>query len=188
MPRSYSIVLYLEGEARDAVREIQRELTKRTGSRKCIDSWMPHLTTGSGVVVDDSRQADIDAQLEQLAKTLKSFPLTIEGFNGTTTWSGARAGITTANVLWIDVVVNEKLKDLFLAIKRITDQYPVFYPRIENYVPHVTVAYGDLTREGYAIGEAYVQSLSFSRTIPVNHITLVENFPDKDVEYKRFWF
>lgn len=186
--KNYSIVCYLEGEAHNKVRAIQNELFKLTGSRKCLDAWQPHITLGSGIVVSPEKQAEVDEAFDLLAQNIDSFYLTLHGFGGTTEWKGAREGITTPYVLWINPVMND---DLFATFNRIAEDisshYETFYPRIMEYVPHVTVAYGDLTKEGYEKGEEYLGSLNFDDTISISHVALVENFPDKDIEYKRFY-
>jgi len=187
--KNYSIVCYLEGEAHDKVRAIQEELFTLTGSRKCLDAWQPHITIGSGIIVSPENQQVVDNDFDSLARDTDSFDIELNGFGGTTEWKGAREGITTPYVLWINPVMNEKLLELFNRVANdITSHYETFYPRIVEYVPHVTVAYGDLTKEGYEKGEKYLNSINFNDTISISHIALVENSPDKDIEYKRFYF
>lgn len=185
--KKYSIVCYLEGDVLRRVRTIQEELRELTGSRKCIDSWMPHITVGSGIVVPEGEQDKVDALFEGVAQKAQSFDIELKGFGGTETWGGARLGITTPYVLWIEPIKTGELQNLFEMIKKeITDSYDTFYPRMIEYVPHVTVAYGDLTQEGYVRGKEYLAEKGFEDVVKIDHIALVENFDDKDVEYRRF--
>ena len=187
--KKYSIVCYLEGLQHDKVREIQKKLFEITGSRKCLDAWVPHITIGSGIVVSKEKQNETDKAFQKIADKQLIFSIKLSGFGGTSEWKGARPGITTPYVLWINPVMSEQLMRLFkIVANEITSKYETFYPRIMEYIPHVTVAYGDLTKEGYEKGKEYIKTLDFKDEINVSHIALVENFPDKDVEYKRFYF
>lgn len=186
--KRYSIVCYLEGDELTRVRQLQQKLTDLTGSRKCIDSWMPHLTLGSGIVVSDEEQARVESLFEDIVRVEHPFEIKLEGFGGTEQWTGAREGITTPYVLWIDPVKTDELQHLFETIRdRVTDGFDTFYPRIVEYIPHVTVAYGDLTKEGYEAGRRYLADRGFTGLMFIDHVALVENFDDKDVEYKRFY-
>jgi len=173
----------------DKVRDIQKKLFELTGSRKCLDAWTPHITVGSGIIVSTEKQKETDKAFQKVADQQSAFNITLSGFGGTTEWKGARVGITTPYVLWVNPVMKEQLMGLFKNIAdEITSKYDTFYPRIMEYIPHVTVAYGDLTKEGYEKGKEYLKTLKFKDEINISHIALVENFPDKDVEYKRFYF
>ena len=188
-PKNYSIVCYVEGSAHDKVRAIQEKLFELTGSRKCLDAWTPHITLGSGIIVPPERQEEMGAAFQQVAGQQTAFSVTLSGFGGTNAWKGARPGITTSYVLWVNPVMNTELQNLFDAIAdKITNGYDTFYPRITEYVPHVTVAYGDLTEEGYEKGSEYLKTIDFEDEMLISHVALVENFPDKDIEYKRFHF
>lgn len=188
-PKKYSIVCYLEGESESRVRAIQEKLFELTGSRKCLDAWTPHLTLGSGIIVSSEQQEAVDKAFERLAESQATFTTTLSGLGGTKSWKGAVEGLTTPYVLWINVEVSKELQKLFdLIADSITSAYETFYPRIVEYVPHVTVAYGDLTEAGYAIGEECLKTINFRDEIEISHVALVENFPEKDVEYKRFYF
>ncbi len=187
--KRYSIVCYLDGKVLAKVRAIQERLFEITGSRKCLDAWMPHITIGSGIIVSSEKQKEVDEAFQLLTEHQSIFDVSLRGFGGTTDWKGAVEGILTPYVLWINVDVNEKLLKLFNEVSDdITSHYDTFYPRIKEYIPHVTVAYGDLTKEGYEKGKEYLEGLDFDDVIKVSHIALVENLPEEDVMYKKFSF
>ncbi len=185
--KRYSIVCYLEGDDLSRVRALQQKLTDLTGSQKCIDSWMPHLTLGNGIIVSEEEQVHIESLFEEIARKEHSFEIKLEGFGGMETWGGAREGVLTPYVLWVNPIKTDELQHLFETIRnKVTSGVDAFY-RIADYVPHITLAYGDLTKEGYEIGKQYLADSDFAGSISVNHIALVENFPDKDIEYRRFY-
>lgn len=187
--KNYSVVCYLEGLPYEKVKALQKTLFELTGSRKCLDAWTPHITLGSGIIVPQEKQEETDNTFQKLVDEQDSFKVILNGFGGTSEWKGARVGVTTPYVLWVDPIMNDALQELFNNIAdNITSKYDTFYPRIIEYVPHVTVAYGDLTEEGYNKGEEYLKTTNFRDEISISHIALVENFPEKDVEYKRFYF
>lgn len=185
--KRYSIVCYLEGEDLSKARALQQKLAELTGSRKCIDSWMPHLTLGNGIIVSEEEQARVELLFEDIARTEGPLEIKLEGFGGIENWAGAREGVLTPYVLWVNPIKTVELQHLFETIRdKVTNGVDAFY-RIIEYVPHLTLAYGDLTKEGYEIGKQYLANLDFTGSIFVNHIALVENFSDKDVEYRRFY-
>lgn len=188
---SYQIVCYLEGEHYERVRMIQEKLFELTGSHKCLDSWSPHLTIGSGILVPLEQKSTMENAFEKLTANQKPFTIHLKGFEGISNWKGAKEGVLTPYVLWINVAMNDDLMNLFKQVaSTITDQYETWWSRIteSDYSPHVTVAYGDLSAEGYAAGMNYLKTLNFEDAITISHIALVEYTPDKDTEYKRFYF
>lgn len=187
--KRYSIVCYLEGSVCEKVRTLQEKLFELTGSRKCLDAWMPHITIGSGIIVPNERQEEADSAFRKIADEQYAFTIALRGFGGTEEWKGAKVGITTPYVLWVNPVMTDQLLGLFTTVAdEITFKYETFYPRIVEYVPHVTVAYGDLTKAGYEKGKEFLNTIDFIDEMVVSHVALVENFPDKDVEYRRFNF
>ncbi len=187
--KRYSIVSYLGDPVCERVRAVQEKLFELTGSRKCLDAWMPHITIGSGIIVPQERQEETESAFREIADEQSAFRIALHGFGGTEEWKGAREGVTTPYVLWVNPIITDQLLALFTTIAdEITSRYETFYPRILQYVPHITVAYGDLTKDGYAKGKKYLDTTNFNDEMVVSHIALVENFPDKDVEYKRFNF
>ncbi len=187
--KKYSIVCYLEGESKQKIRDIQNDLLAMTGSRACLDSWEPHLTVGDGVEVSESELENLESILGLFVKDQEGFDVDLKGFGGKTNRVGGKDEITTPYVLWVDVVVGEKLQSFVDLLQgEITSYFNLWYKMPEPYTPHVTVAFRDLNQEGYEKGEKYLQEGNFEDTIKIYHIALVEKLSDKDVEYKRFYF
>jgi 2'-5' RNA ligase len=85
--------------------------------------------------------------------------------------------------------VSDLLREFVQEIKEIiTSKYDLWWNMPQPYTPHVTLAFRDLTEEGYDKGRAYLQKEGFRDVITVSHIALVENLPDKDSEYRRFYY
>jgi 2'-5' RNA ligase len=187
--KNYSLVCYLEGEVLEKVQNIQQELFELTGSRKCVDAWLPHITLGSGITVPEDKQKETEQLFGEVALKLQTEEVALKGFNGIDNWAPAEASGLTTYVLWIDVEKTKELQSIFEILKTtITDDFETFYPRMESYRPHVTVAYGDLSEGGYEKGKEYITKKDFKDSMNVSHIAWVENFPDKDGEVKRFYF
>jgi len=49
MHKQFAIVSYIEGSSKEKIRLLQEKMYEVTGSRKCLDDWLPHITLGSGV-------------------------------------------------------------------------------------------------------------------------------------------
>lgn len=189
MNRKFSIVCYLAGEKLDRVRNLQEEVSKLTGSRASLDSWIPHVTVGDGIWVSEPELKILEKELFELTNQQEKFLVNIGGFGGLTNRKGGEGEVTTPYVLWIDVDVNENLKKLVDNIySQVSSKYKLWYSMPKPYTPHVTVAFRDLSKEGYYKGLQFLEDKKFSDEIEVSHIALVEKLPDKDVEYKRFYF
>ncbi|MCA9360396.1 2'-5' RNA ligase family protein [Candidatus Nomurabacteria bacterium] len=187
--KKYSIVTYLEGQAKQAVRNIQQELFEITGSRECLDTWSPHLTVGNGIEVSEEQMSDLEKVIAKFTESQAGFNVELSGFGGLDNRVGGKGEVTTPFVLWVGVVVNEQLRKLVQEIEQtITSQCELWYKMPLPYTPHVTVAFRDLSKEGYQSGLTYLNDKNFSGTVSVSHIALVEKLPDTDIEYKRFEF
>jgi 2'-5' RNA ligase len=189
MQKKFSIVTYLDEESSKKVREIQQKLFELTGSKACLDEWQPHTTVGSGIWVTESELAEAEETFTKIAEGANPFSVALSGFGGLTDRKGGEGEITTPYVLWIDVVVNKELRKLVdLIEEKVTFKYKLWYKRPSPYMPHVTVAFRDLTEEGYEKGQQYLKELNFEDEMTISHVALVERLPNKDVGYKRFNF
>ena len=61
--KNYSLVSYLTGEDYKKVRELQKELSEITGSRKCLEDWLPHITVGDGITVSNEAMYKLELEL-----------------------------------------------------------------------------------------------------------------------------
>lgn len=187
--KKYSIVVFLDNESAENIRGLQEKLYKLTGSRECLDAWKPHFTIGDGVSVTDEELMDVEDVLKNFVDKQTSFDVLLEGYGGLTDRIGGKGEITTPYVLWVEVVPNEKLSTLVSNVKKlITSKFNLWYEMPKPYIPHVTVAFRDLTKEGYVEGEKYLRNLTIKEMVKATHIALVEKLPDTDKEYKRFYF
>lgn len=187
--KKYSIVFYLGGESYDRVRDLQQKMFELTGSRECLDSWQPHFTLGDGIWVDDAQLDVAEKKFQEIVSAQKSFRASLQDFGGRTDRTVGDGEITTPFVLWIDMQIQPVLLDLVEKIKHeITSQAELWYRMPQPYVPHVTIAFRDLTEEGYYAGLEYLKKENFEDAVTVDHVALVEHLPEKDVEYKKFPF
>ena len=110
-------------------------------------------------------------------------------FGGKTDRVGGKGEVTTPYVLWVDVEITTNLESLVEKVKeKITSKYDLWYQMPQPYTPHVTIAFRDLTKEGYKKGKKYLEEISFKKFVQVSNIALVEKLPESDIEYKRFQF
>lgn len=187
--KQYSIVSYLEGHDKEKIRLIQKDLSRLTGSRECLDNWSPHITVGNGISTDENSLKTAEGLLNDLAEKTKPFDVLAEGFGGLTNRKGGISETTTPYVLWVDVVVNDELQDFVERVRAyVTSQFELWYHMPLPYQPHVTLAFRDLTKEGYEAGKEYLSNLDFHMTTRIHNVALVEKTSTKDIEYKRFSF
>jgi len=187
--KKYSIVVFLEGESVAKIRILQEALYELTGSRQCLDAWKPHFTVGDGIIVSDEELIIVENILQEFTNKQSSFDVSLEGFGGLTNRTGGEGEMTTPYVLWVEVIPNDILNGLVTEMQNlVTSKFNLWYKMPKPYTPHVTVAFRDLTKEGYEKGEKFLSNLSVKEVVKATHVALVEKLPDTDQEYKRFYF
>lgn len=157
--RNFSLVSFLSGEEYKQVRELQKELSTITGSRKCLEDWLPHITIGGGVTISENQMLGLENQLTEISHSQNSVIARIKGFAGIENWKGAIEGKITPYVIWLEVETNPDLTQMYNTLQnKVVQNYNTWVSRTTNYTPHVTLAFADLTREGYKKGIQYLAS------------------------------
>jgi 2'-5' RNA ligase len=191
MTLNFSIISTLSGEVYKKVRDLQKEISKVTGSEKCLIDWQPHITIGDGIIVNEKDLAVTEEKLKSFAENHKIVKAKISGFAGIDNWKGAVEGKITPYVIWLEVELNDDLTNLYNSLKEdIVEGYETWLPRTINYKPHVTIAFADLTKEGYEKGLIYLKEKSFETEFDINNITLSECYGEGNMtslEYKKFY-
>lgn len=190
--KKFSIVSYLSGEEYKKVRQLQKEISQITGSKKCLEDWLPHITIGEGVVVSDNEVEKLERELSTVSNGQSLLHVSAKGFGGLENWKDVISDKITPYVIWIGVEMNQKLLNLFNDLKsKITSHYDVWLPIKSDHIPHITLAFADLTREGYEKGIDYLSGKEFKLSFDISHLALVECYGEGDmtsVEYKKFYF
>jgi 2'-5' RNA ligase len=69
----------------------------------------------------------------------------------------------------------------------VTNSYAVWYQQPLPYNPHITVAYKDLTEDGYEKAKEHLSKKTFEREIEIDNVCLaIQNEKGEWREYKRF--
>lgn len=162
--KKYSIVFFLENKSSNEVRLLQKKLRELTNSQECLKYWKPHITVGDGVSVTNEGLKKIEKELQIITDNEKGFNVTLIGFGGKTNRKSGKSEFSTPYVLWINVQISNDLKVLVKKIRnKITSKYDSWYQMSEPYTAHVTLAFRDLTKEGYNIGKTYLKDLHFKK-------------------------
>jgi len=190
--KTFSLITYLTREEFASVRELQKKVSEITGSTKSLSDWQPHITIGDGPELTDEQIPEFEEKLQAFALQQMPISAKITGFGGIDNWKGAIPGEITPYVIWLTVEVNPELKQCWDELREsITSRYPTWLPRTETYVPHITLAFADLTEEGYQAGLRYLENEHIAMPFHVSHIALAECSGVGHMtsrEYKRFEF
>lgn len=183
-----SIVSYLDSASMVEVRKLQEELSRVTGSVASLSSWEPHVTVGDGLELDGDRLQRFTADIRELASTTEPFRLGLEGIGAVENRTGGRGEITTPYVIYLKVQVNAGLLRLVEQVAKYTNGLDKWYRMPRPYTPHCTLAFRDLTDEGFRSGIAYLTEREVSLEAMINHIAFVEKLPNVDTELMRVGF
>lgn len=183
-----SIVCYLDDSTAADVRNLQRDLHVATGALASLKMWLPHITVGDGIEVNDSGLAIIQDKFKTLSATTKSFDLTLQNILKIDSRKGGREEETTPYGLYLGVEPNKQLICLVDDIATITRSMKKWYSMPRPYHPHCTLAYKDLDKKGFVIGGKHLDRLNLRYSSRVNHVALVEALPKATRELIRFHF
>jgi len=170
------------------VRELQQKLSEITGSKASLSSWQPHVTVGDGVEVDDEQLQELQNEMIGIADQSHTFLLSLKGFSTLENWKGGEDENVSPFVIYLDVHVNPDLTRLIESIANVTTKIDKWYLMPEPYVAHCTLAFRDLSEEGFKLGVEYLQKTDLSLTATIDHLALVEKLPSVDRELVRFNF
>lgn len=186
----YSLVIYLDEKLTQKIRVIQNALSILTGSRASLNFWEPHITIGAGVEVTDKDFSSFCKEIEEAIKNLKPFKVKIKNYGFMDNWMGGKLKGYAKYVIYLNIIKNKKLQNLFLVIKeKVTDKRTLFYGQISSYNPHLTVAFKDLDKKSFFKAKEIFKKEKFEDEILVDHIALAkENKKGRWKECKKFEF
>ena len=143
-------------------------------------------------MVSENRLEDISSKLKDFASKQKIIKARIKGFGGIDNWKGTVEGKVTPYVIWLEVEVSNDLLKLHNDLKdEIVSKEETWLPRTTNYVPHVTIAFSDLDKDGYENGIKYLAEKSLDMEFVISHFALVECYGEGNmtsVEYMKYYF
>jgi len=180
-----SVVCYLDLVSTDAIRTIQQELASLTGAKASLELWRPHITVGDGVEVDEQELNDFVHQLEELSNARHSFQLQLRDILKLQTRVGGEGEETTPYGLYLEVKQTDDLISLVEGVAKASHNLYKWYQMPQPYHPHCSLAFKDLSKEGFKKGSVLLDERDINITVTINHIALVEMLPDETRELTR---
>lgn len=180
-----SIVSYLDDSATQEVRKLQQTMSEITGSRASLDSWQPHITLGDGIEVAELELDKVIKEMQRLAGSIHKFSLTISGFGYLDSRPIGTDEVSTPYVIFINVAVKDELARLVKRIGEVTEHYRAWYKMPHPYLPHITLAFRDLSESGYLNGMNFLSNKEVRIVSNIDHIALVQKLPNTDIEFMR---
>lgn len=188
MQKQITFVTYLDVDLNKRVQGIQQELFLKTGSRACIDIWEPHVTVGSEIFIDHDDISALGEKLESAVARTLPFTVPVQGFGFVN--DSALANLEGFTKFGIDIGVSivPKLQQLAETIEgSVTESYELYCPLTQPYRPHLTIAYKDLTEEGFRSGKHMLERESFRAEMTFDHVAMAIRGDDGHYrEWKRF--
>ena len=169
---------------------IQKKLSSLTGSKACLDLWEPHITLGAGVELSDLELEGFYNGMKEVANNFHPFEVQIEGYGFMDNWHGAKIGFSPY-VVYLGIKNNVEIQSLARAIDSKNKKYKKYYGLIRSFFPfspHLTVAFRDLSKDGFEKAKGLFKDEHFSRRTIIDHIALArEDENGKCTKYKRFY-
>lgn len=183
----FSIISYFDEASTKEIRVIQETLSEITGSKGALTAWTPHITVGSGLVVEEDQLEEFYTAIENFLKDFPPTRLETKDFSFLDNWSGVKLGFTPYVVYIKPFDYGTLGRAASFFENEIKPQYTAWYDQPWPYAPHITVAYKDLSLDGYIKAQNYLAGKVFERKIIVDNICLaVENENGVWEEFKRF--
>jgi len=183
-----SIVSYLDPHSSAIVRSLQEELSGITHSKASLSSWQPHVTIGDGIELDDNELHELKTNLANIARETKQFSLNLSDVGSMDNWKGGKDEEVTPYVIYLDVEVTDSLTSLVNQAAEISNRHTKWYIMPKPYLPHVTLAFRDLPKEGFHKGLHYLRGQDIEISATIDHVALVEKLPNLDRELVRYRF
>jgi 2'-5' RNA ligase len=183
----FSIISYFDEKTTKEIRDIQEALSEITGSFGSLTAWTPHITVGSGIVVEENQLEEFYKKIEIFLGGFNSTELKTKEFSFMDNWSGSKLGFSPY-VVYIKPFSYGTLPGIASFFEEeLKPQYLTWYDQPWPYKPHITVAYKDLTEEGYNKAQNYLKDKIFEREITIDNVCLAVG-DEKGVwkEFKRF--
>lgn len=183
----YPLVAYVDEALTAKVRTIQQQLSDLTGSHACLDVWDPHISVGSEVWLKDDELDDYASELKAATANTPPFLVTIANFGFIDNWSGGKLPGNTPYGVFLDVVVTPELQHLVELIRPVCAARRQYFEMPWPYHPHITIAFKDLTQEGYEKAKQLFEKQPFSVRTAIDSFSIVRHneVSDKNVEAVR---
>lgn len=183
----FAIISHFDDSFTEEIRELQKEISALTGSKASLEKNNPHLTVGDEILVKESDLENLYRNLQKITEDFSPTSVKIEGFDYLDNWKGGSLPYTPY-VVYLKVTEYFELEKIVSNIKEeVTDNYEKKYHQPYPYKPHITLAYKDLTKEGFDNAKEYLSSKNFSKSTIIDHFSLAtKDNKGRWVEFKKF--
>lgn len=173
MQHRFSIIAYFDEETTNEIRHIQSLLLSETGSHGSLTSWLPHVTVGSGLVVEEEQLPEFIKTIETYVHIAKPTTIHTRNFDYMDNWSGSKLGYTPY-VVYIKPDELGTLPDIAAFFEGLKSTYPAWYNQPWPYQPHITLAFKDLSKAGFESAQKFLAGKTYEKTIHIDSVSLAE--------------
>ncbi|RPH57984.1 MAG: 2'-5' RNA ligase family protein [Chloroflexi bacterium] len=169
-PSIHSVVSLLDSKHYELVKSIWQMLGKNCGLRGISITPFPHFSWQAALGYPEPVT---ETTVKTIANQLRPFKIQTAGLGF---FTGRRP------VLYIAVVKTEELaqvhKYIWQQVAKIADE-PTPYYAPENWMPHITLAWGDVNVESLACAMQLLASNTFDWQLEVNNLAVIGQLPEQ---------
>lgn len=173
MQHRFSIISYFDETTTNEIRHIQALLLGETHSQGSLTSWLPHITVGSGLVVEDEQLPEFYNTVEKYVKNFPPITIATKDFGYMDNWLGAKLGYTPY-VVYIKPHDLGQLVALAQFFEDLKAQFPAWYNQPWPYQPHITTAFKDLTKDGFIKAQRFLAEKTYEKVMRIDSVSLAE--------------
>lgn len=161
----YFVAIEPQPELSAEIRLIQKDFAERFNSKKALRNF-PHITIIPPFKFDEDNESEVTGKFLKIDLATSKFAIQLKGFS---TFQNPRNP-----VIFIKPEVSAELQELH---NTMTKAMPFNY--IENFNPHITVAYRDLTSENFEKACPEYNGKNFERIFEADEVRLYKHFDQK---------
>lgn len=128
---------------------------------------LPHITYLPPFTLHELSLERVEADLQRITEFFQPEVVQMEGFSY---FTGRKS-----HVIYVAVEKTERMQQQYSALAAYAQESLLLPQTRQQFTPHVTIAYRDLSEEKFQLAWPYFKDRPFSETMPLDHLWLLKH-------------